>query len=130
VNNSGLETSLNTFLATSQDKNYSIFLKSLNFDELEAYFYIEAQRSNKMIQYITSMNGMQLNIDDLKNTENIKYIPKGNRFTEGIRSLISFWDIFGKIPSPLYSIRQSVIQKYSDKYRELTVDESDFFLSC
>lgn len=125
-----LETTLKSFIASSNDEKYITFLKSLSIEELEVYFYIEAQRSNVMIQNITFINGKQLNIDDLKNTENVNYLPKGYRFTEGIISIITFWDLYGKISMPLLQVRQSVKKKYCDFYKELSIEETDFFLNC
>ena len=112
------------------DISFAGFIGKLNTEEKAAYFYIEAQRSNEMIKSLSSMSGSELDIESLKNPDNKKYLPLGMNSDSAIKSLIEFWDLFGKTEKPGSEIRGLIIEKHELHYKAMSNDEKDFFLNC
>ncbi len=119
------------FVRTTDDREYINFLNVLSLEELETYFYIEANRSNMMIEQLSTINGKTVTLDDLREPSMMKFLPEGlGLMDDAVRSLIIFWDMFGKLTSPALELRQAVIEKFSSSYREMPPEEVEFFESC
>ncbi len=126
-----VKQAFNAYLKTNIDSGFQNFLKSMNNDELETYFYFETHRANQYIQEISLDKENPVTINDLKDKSAKNKLPLGHvRSNRAIKSLIKFWDMFGNLPKPSLELKQSIIDKHNQFIRELTQEEKEFVINC
>lgn len=125
-----LEATRRAFLASTTENGFELFMNSLELDELEAYFYFEAKRSDSVIRHVTSMNGKTIGIEELFDIKNRKWLPKGFGFEKSIDKILNFWILYGRIKNVTVQSRLAVITKYNSFNKEFNKDEIEFFMEC
>ena len=114
---------------TEKDHKFIGFINCLSDEELEAFFYIDAQRADCFLRDLTSTQGSETGISDLMvNKESIQGCSSYKDIA--IENLIQYWKRFSFVPKPVKRTRETLIEKHIKYYRELTHDEIDFFSTC